>query len=154
MENAVQAIMSAKIETVDASDTALTAAKKMRDARISSLIVVDKKNGEKPLGIVTERDFVHRICAQGASSKDVKVGQMMSTPIATIDPRSSVEVAADLMLSNKVRHLLVVDNDGKPIGILGPSDLYKFLQANINLDEVKARILKAVMDEEEMGEPR
>ncbi len=151
MENAVEAIMSTKIQTVDAADTALTAAKKMRDERISSLIVVDKN--EKPVGIVTERDFVHRICAQGAGSKDVSVQQIMSTPVATIDPKSSVEVAADLMLSHKVRHLLVVDSDSKPIGILGPSDLYKFLQANIDMDDVKARILKAVMDEQEMGEP-
>jgi signal-transduction protein with cAMP-binding, CBS, and nucleotidyltransferase domain len=154
MENAVQAIMSAKIETVDVLDTAHTVAKKMRDRRISSLIVVDKKNKAEPLGIVTERDLVHRVCARGVSSKDVSVREIMSTPIATVDPRSAVEVAADLMLSNKVRHLLVVDQDRRPVGILAPSDLNKYLRANIDIDKVKARILEGLLEEEEMGEPR
>ncbi|NOJ26878.1 MAG: hypothetical protein DA330_02560 [Nitrososphaera sp.] len=152
MENAVKSIMSAKIETVDILDTAYTAAKKMRDKKISSLVVVDKKNKTEPLGIITERDLVHRVCAKGVSSKDVAVQQIMSTPIATIDPNSTVEVAADLMLNNKVRHLLVVDEDRRPIGILAPSDLNKYLRANINLDRVRTRILEGLIEEEEMGD--
>lgn len=154
MEDAVKFIMSTRIETIDILDTAHTAAKKMRDKRISSLIVVDKKNKAEPLGIVTERDLVHRVCALGVSSKDVYVRDMMSSPIATVNPNSLVEVAADLMLSNKVRHLLVLSADRKPVGILAPADLNKYLRANLNLDEVKARILEGLIEEEEMGEPR
>ena len=152
MENAVKSIMSTKIETVDILDTAHAAAKKMRDKRISSLIVVALKNNAAPVGIVTERDLVHRVCALGISSKDVSVLQMMSSPIATVDPNSSVEVAADLMLSNKVRHLLVLDHEGKPVGILAPSDLNKYLRANFHLDEVNTRILEGLIEEEELGE--
>jgi CBS domain-containing protein len=153
MENAVKSIMSTKIETIDILDTAYTAARKMRDKKVSSLIVIAMNNRGEPAGIITERDLVHRVCALGLSSKDVSVLQMVSSPIATIDPNSSVEVAADLMLSNKVRHLLVLDHEGKPVGILAPSDLNKYLQANFNLDEVKARILKGLI-EEESGEHR
>lgn len=155
MENAVQAIMSTRLETIDISDSAQVAAKKMRDKRISSLIVVDKKNkrGSEPVGIVTERDLVYRICVQGASSKDVRVQDIMSSPIATLEPSSTVEGAADLMLSNKVRHLLVVNADKMPVGIVAPTDLNKYLRANVDMDEVKARILKAVLDGEEMSEP-
>lgn len=154
MENAVEAIMSRKLQTIDVFESAHAAARKMRDERISSLIVVNKqKKDVEPLGIVTERDLVYRICAEGANSRDAKVQDIMSTPIATVDPRSTIEGAADLMLSNKVRHLLVVDVDKRPIGILAPSDLNKYLRANIDMDEVKARILKAVLDGEEMSEP-
>jgi signal-transduction protein with cAMP-binding, CBS, and nucleotidyltransferase domain len=154
MENAVEAIMSRKVETIDISESAQGAAWKMREHKISSLVVLDKgKKGEDPVGIVTERDLVYRICAEGTSSKDVRVQEIMSSPIATIDPRSTVEGAADLMLSNKVRHLLVVNVDKKPIGIVAPTDLNRYLRANIDMDEVKARILKAVLDGEEMGEP-
>lgn len=154
MENAVEAIMSTRLETIDISESAQAAARKMRDKKISSLVVVDKrKNGNEPIGIVTERDLVYRICAQGTSSKDVRVQDIMSSPLATIDPRSTVEGAADLMLSNKVRHLLVVNVDGRPAGVIAPTDLNKYLRANIDMDEVKARILKAVLDGEEMGEP-
>jgi CBS domain-containing protein len=153
MENAVEAVMSRKVETIDISESAQAAAKKMRDKKISSLVVVDKrKKGGEPLGIVTERDLVYRVCAEGTSGRDVRVQEVMSLPIATIDPRSTVEGAADLMLSNKVRHLLVVNVDKTPMGVVAPTDLNKYLRANIDMDQVKGRILKAVLDGEEMGE--
>jgi predicted transcriptional regulator len=72
----------------------------------------------------------------------------MSSPIATIEKQSTVEAAADLMLSNKVRHLLVVEGNRKPVGIVAPSDLNKYLRANIDMDEVNARILQALEDED------
>jgi CBS-domain-containing membrane protein len=73
----------------------------------------------------------------------------MSSPIATVEPQPTVETAADLMLSNKVRHLLVVDEQTrKPVGIIAPSDLNKYLRASIDMDEVNARILDAIKAEE------
>ena len=154
MENSVEAIMSKKVDTIEILESAFAAAKKMRDKKISSLIVVDngKKEGGSQ-GIVTERDLVYRVCAEGVSGKEVKVKDIMSSPIATIDPRSTVETAAELMLSNKVRHLLVVDANKTPIGIVAPTDLNKFLRAYIDLDEVQTRILNVVLDGEEMSEP-
>jgi signal-transduction protein with cAMP-binding, CBS, and nucleotidyltransferase domain len=154
MEDTVEAIMSRKVETIDKSDSVQSAARKMRDKKISSLIVLDtSKEGDERLGIITERDIVYRVCAEGTNGKDVRVQEIMSSPIATIDPQSTVEGAADLMLSNKVRHLLVVNVDKRRVGIVAPTDLSKYLQANMVMDEVKARILKAVLDETEMGEP-
>src|SRR5215210_7713554 len=97
MQNAVKEIMSTNLETID-------------DKRISSVLVIDKdnKSGE-PLGIVTERDLVKHVCVSGTSSKEVGVREIMSSPIATVEAEATVETAAGLMLSNKVRHLLVVD---------------------------------------------
>jgi CBS-domain-containing membrane protein len=75
----------------------------------------------------------------------------MSSPIATIETQATVESAADLMLSNRVRHLLVIDEQTrKPVGIIAPSDLNKYLRANINMNEVNARILKAIETEERL----
>jgi signal-transduction protein with cAMP-binding, CBS, and nucleotidyltransferase domain len=154
MENAVEAIMSRKVETIGMSESAQAAARKMRDKKISSLVVVDSsREGAGSMGIVTERDLVYRICAEGASGREATVREIMSSPVATIDPRSTVEGAADLMLSNNVRHLLVVDAGRTPVGLVAPTDLNKYLRANIDMDEVNARILKAVMDEEEMAGP-
>jgi CBS domain-containing protein len=152
MQNAIKEIMSAHLETVDVADNAQEAAKKMNDKRISSVLVIDKdRKEEEPIGIVTERDLVQRICATGASSKEVGIREIMSSPIATIERQATVEAAADLMLSNKVRHLLVVDEKTRrPVGIIAPSDLNKYLRANLDMDEVNARILKAI-EAEEMG---
>jgi CBS domain-containing protein len=150
MQNAVKEIMSTNLETIDVTENAQQAAKRMNDKRISSVLVVDKdKKSEEPIGIVTERDLVNRVCAVGVSSKDVGIREIMSSPIATIEPEATVETAADLMLSNKFRHLLVVDEQTrKPLGIIAPSDLNKYLRANIDMDEVNARILEAIKAEE------
>jgi len=150
MQNAVKEIMSTKLETIDVTSNAQEAAKKMNDKRISSVLVIDRDNkSEEPIGIVTERDLVIRICAAGTSSKDVGIREIMSSPIVTVEPDATVETAADLMLSNKVRHLLVINEQTrKPVGIIAPSDLNKYLRGNIDMDEVNARILEAIKAEE------
>ena len=150
MQNAVKEIMSTRLETIDITKNAQEAAKKMNDKGISSVLVVEGDNKrEEPIGIVTERDLVIRVCAAGTNSKDVGIREIMSSPIVTVEPDAMVETAAELMLSNKVRHLLVIDEQTrKPIGIIAPSDLNKYLRGNIDMDEVNARILEAIKAEE------
>jgi CBS domain-containing protein len=56
-------LMTEKLETIDSSSTSQQASKKMKDNKIGSLVVVDKKNnGNKPIGIVTESDLVRKVC--------------------------------------------------------------------------------------------
>lgn len=146
MLKSVGGAMNQNVETIDLGSTAYEAAKKMRDKKVSSLIVVDGKNG-KPSGIVTERDLARRVCAEGVSSKDIRIQNVMSAPLVTIDPNSPIEVAADNMIHNKVRHLLVTDKDGKALGIITPTDFGKVLREKIDMDEVNSLILKAVQEE-------
>ncbi|MEP0824024.1 MAG: CBS domain-containing protein [Nitrososphaera sp.] len=149
MKNAVSEIMSSELVTIDIKENAQEAAKKMREMHISSLLIADKDKGESPVGIVTERDLVNRVCAEGLNAKEVSVREILSSPVATVEGHATVETAADLMLSNKVRHLLVVDGQSrKPVGIVAPSDLNRYLRANIDMNEVSARILEAIQAEE------
>lgn len=154
MHNAISEIMTTNMEFIDMTENAQKAAKKMKEKRISSLLVVDntkknKKEEEEPVGIVTERDLVNRVCAEGISGREVSVREIMSSPIATVEGQATIETAADLMLSNKVRHLLVIhEQTGKPMGIIAPSDLNRYLRANTDMDEVNARILKTIQAEE------
>lgn len=156
MHNAISDIMTTNMEFIDMTENAQKAAKKMKEKRISSLLVVDntkkkneKEEEEEPVGIVTERDLVNRVCAEGISGREVSVREIMSSPIATVEGQATIETAADLMLSNKVRHLLVIDEQtGKPMGIIAPSDLNRYLRANTDMDEVNARILKTIQAEE------
>jgi CBS domain-containing protein len=150
MQNVVKEIMSTKLETIDVTENAQQASKKMSDKRISSVLVIDgNKKNEEPIGIITERDLVKHVCASGISSKEVGIREIMSSPIATVEAEATVETAADLMLSNKVRHLLVVDEKTRrPVGIIAPSDMNKYLRANIDMNEVNARIFEAIRAEE------
>jgi predicted transcriptional regulator len=72
----------------------------------------------------------------------------MSSPIATIDANSSVEVAADIMVQDKVRHLLVMEDENKVLGIVTSSDFLGYLEGNLNLDDVNARILQSLKEED------
>ncbi|HZA61520.1 MAG TPA: CBS domain-containing protein [Nitrososphaeraceae archaeon] len=138
--------MTERLETISPSDTAQEAATKMRDKKVSSLVVTDVE--DKPIGIVTERDLVRQVCTKAINSNDVIVHRIMSSPLATIDANSSVEVAADIMIQNKVRHLLVVD-ENKVLGIITPSDFTGYLREKLNLDDVNARILQSLKEDEE-----
>lgn len=142
-------LMTERLETISPSDTAQEAAKKMRDKKVSSLVVTDVE--DKPIGIVTERDLVRQVCTKVINSNDVIVHHIMSSPLATIDANSSVEVAADIMIQNKVRHLLVV-NENKVLGIITPSDFTGYLKKKLNLDDVNARILQSLKEDEEEKE--
>ncbi len=142
-------LMTERLETISPSDTAQEAAKKMRDKKVSSLVVTDVE--DKPIGIVTERDLVRQVCTKVINSNDVIIHHIMSSPLATIDANSSVEVAADIMIQNKVRHLLVVD-ENKVLGIITPSDFTGYLKEKLNLDDVNARILQSLKEDEEEKE--
>src|SRR5918992_1783664 len=141
--------MNKKLEIINPSNTAQEAEKKMRDKKVSSLVVTDSE--DKPIGIVTERDLARQVCTKDVSSNSIIVHHIMSSPIATIDANSSVEVAANIMIQDKVRHLLVVD-ENKVLGIITPSDFTGYLREKLNLDDVNARILQSLKEDKEEKE--
>jgi len=140
-ETKISDIMVKKLEIVGSSSSAQDAAIKMRDKQVSSVLVIDDKDGT-PTGIVTERDLSRKVCVGDKSSKELLANQIMSSPLITINADSSPSYAADLMLKNKVRHLLVVMPESsqdknrresrddvyvqKPIGIITPMDFTRF----------------------------
>jgi CBS domain-containing protein len=150
MASSIGEIMTEKLVTITASSSAQQAAIKMTENNISSLVVTDGNN--KSVGIVTERDLVTRVCVHDASSKNTILENIMSSPLVTIDALSSVEVAADIMSQNGVRHLLVVKDEdiSKPLGIITSSDFARYLKESLNLDETKATILDTLKTENEV----
>jgi signal-transduction protein with cAMP-binding, CBS, and nucleotidyltransferase domain len=144
MVKSIGEIMTTKIETIGLEDNAQEAARKMKHKNVSSLVVVDKN--DQAVGIVTERDIVREVCVQDASSNQHIIKNIMSSPIVTIDPNSSVETAANVMMQNKVRHLVVV-NEKKTLGIITATNFVDYLNQHLDLDDVNARILSALSEE-------
>jgi len=70
----------------------------------------------------------------------------MSSPLVTIDARLSIEAAADVMIQNKVRHLLVVENNDikRPLGIVTSTDFVGYLKENLNVNEANAKIVESL----------
>jgi CBS domain-containing protein len=104
----------------------------------------------KTVGIITERDLVRKVCVHDASNRDTSVRDIMSDALVTTDAISEVGVAADIMIQNQVRHLLVVKDDdiNKPLGIITPSDLARYLKENLDIDDVNATIIKSLIETE------
>jgi signal-transduction protein with cAMP-binding, CBS, and nucleotidyltransferase domain len=121
----IRDLMRKKLVTMEESASVQEAANKMKDKNVSSLVVVDK-NGQ-PQGLITERDLVRKVCIHDAYTSKITNKEIMSSPLITIDSKSSPSEAVDIMLQNNVRHLLVIDNESsedinKSIGIITPLD--------------------------------
>jgi CBS domain-containing protein len=129
-------IMRKKLETIEEMASVQEAAKKMKDKNVSSLVVVDT-NG-KPQGLVTERDLARKVCINDVRTSTVTNKEIMSSPLITINAASSPSIAADMMLQNNVRHLLVVDekdNANKPVSIITPRDFTRYQEYVANEDK-------------------
>lgn len=116
-------MMTKKLELIEATASVQETAKKMKDTNVSSLLIVD--NEGKPLGLVTERDLARKVCINDVYTSKITNKEIMSSPIITIDSKSSASEAVDRMLRNNIRHLIVVDEShtNKPVGMITPLDL-------------------------------
>jgi CBS domain-containing protein len=128
MTETVNDFMRKSLITIEESASVQKAANRMKDKNVSSLVVVDEIS--RPLGLITERDLVRKVCIHDISTSKLIIKEIMSSPLITIDSNSSASEAADMMLRNNVRHLLVVDSKSsegldKPIGIVTPLDFTK-----------------------------
>ncbi len=111
--------------------TVFEAAELMDSKGIGCLIIVQ---GEAPVGIVTERDFVRRIIAKKLPY-DVKVSEVMTKSLVAVDPDVSLKDAARLMSSNKIRRLPVVKQK-KLVGIVVASDFIRNLGKKTVTEEI------------------
>jgi len=134
-------MMSKTLETIQEMASVQEAAKKMKEKGVSSLVVVDADG--KPQGLITERDLVRKVCVNGIPTSAVTNKEIMSSsPLITIKASSSASKAADMMLQYNVRHLLIIDNADKPLGIITPLDFTRY-QKHV-ADEDKEAIQKAL----------
>ncbi|MCL5270277.1 MAG: CBS domain-containing protein [bacterium] len=99
--------------------TALEAAREMNERRIGSLVVIE---GERVVGIVTERDILRRVVAQGLDAAGVRVDRIMSTPVAVCHYATTLEECRAVMTDRRIRHLPVVE-EGRLRGIIAIGDL-------------------------------
>jgi CBS domain-containing protein len=130
MAGVVRDIMTKEIVTVDEGETALEAATIMSQRGISSLIVV--KDGD-PIGIITERDFVKKVCAKQLEASAIKIGTIMSRIRTVADPDTPIQVAVQRMANRGIRRLPIIQ-EGKVVGIVTVTDLARYLRTILLLE--------------------
>ena len=132
MNESVQDIMTKKVVSIDEGITADEAAKIMTEKRISSLII---ERESVPIGIITEKDFVKKICTKDLISSSVKVGTIMSKIQTYASPDTPVEVAVQRMVNHKIRRLPIL-SEGKVVGIVTVTDLARQLRTILLVDGI------------------
>ncbi|HEY6534451.1 MAG TPA: CBS domain-containing protein [Candidatus Nitrosocosmicus sp.] len=124
--------------------TAMDAASIMTTKKISSLIVIDQK--KQPIGIVTERDLVEKICQTNLNANNVLIEDIMSSPLITIMTYDSIDMVSRIMSSNKIKRLPVLEADNRIVGVISVTDITKNL-SKILLDEYnRNRSLKKILE--------
>ncbi|MDW0150447.1 MAG: CBS domain-containing protein [Nitrososphaeraceae archaeon] len=116
--------------TISENETALKAAQVMTEKGVSSLIVL---SNDQPIGIVTERDFIKKICVKELKVSSVRVRDMMSRIRTSASPDTPIDVAVQRMVNNRIRRLPIIEN-GKVVGIITVTDLAKHLRTILLLN--------------------
>lgn len=124
MEEVVRNIMTREVITIEENRTVMDAAELMTANQISSLIVEKNQNA---IGIISERDFVRKICSKDLLPSKILVSDIMSSIAQTAEPDTPLEVAVQRMINHKIRRLPVLEK-GKIVGIVTVTDLAKELR--------------------------
>jgi len=126
----VKEIMTRNVCKASMDENIHEIAKRMVKYGVGSAVIMDKN---KPVGIVTEKDLIAKVVAKNRSPASVKVKEVMSSPLITIKPTTSIREAADIMMRRGIRRLPVVNDAGELVGIITDNDI---LSISLDLGEL------------------
>ena len=120
MGKSIRDAMTSNPSSVEMSSTVIEAAKLMKSEDVGSIPVTE---GDRLVGIVTDRDIAIRVVAEGKDVQSVTVDEIASKDLVTVDPQQELDEALRLMAQHQVRRLPVVEEDGRLVGILAQADV-------------------------------
>lgn len=123
----VQSILTKKgseVVTIAPTATLAAATELLREKGFGALVA--SADGSTIDGIVSERDIVRALAADGAATLERDVASCMSAEVFTCQPNDSIDALMALMTDRRIRHLPTVDKDGKLTGMISIGDVVKF----------------------------
>ena len=106
---------------IEPDEPVLEAIQMMAEHSIGALLVM---KASELVGIVSERDYARKVILLGRSSSDTPVWQIMSSPVLTVTPETTVSHCMQMMTDHRVRHLPVTEG-GRVLGVLSIGDLVR-----------------------------
>lgn len=125
MNSSIRDILQSKgrdVVSVTPSTSVFDALQKMAEANVGALLVMAN---DELVGIVSERDYARKVALKGRASPDTPVSAIMSTRVIWARPDQTVEECMGIMTRKTIRHLPVLDDDDKVVGIVSIGDLVK-----------------------------
>ncbi|HEX7257839.1 MAG TPA: CBS domain-containing protein [Nitrososphaeraceae archaeon] len=145
--SAVSEIMSKKnVVSIQSNSeaTALDISKLMAKNTIGSVLIMDSKNF--PIGIITERDIIKKVCNKNILPNEINYRKIMSSPVITVKSYDSIETAAQIMTDNKIKRLPVLEDNQEIVSILGLTDITKHLSKILVNEYKRFGFLKSVIE--------
>ena len=124
--------------------TALDISKLMAKNTIGSVLITDSKNF--PIGIITERDIIKKVCIKNILPNEINYRKIMSSPVITVKSYDSIETAAQIMTDNKIKRLPVLEDNQEIVSILGLTDITKHLSKILVNEYKRFGFLKSVIE--------
>jgi signal-transduction protein with cAMP-binding, CBS, and nucleotidyltransferase domain len=134
----VNEVMTKTVLTADKSVSIQDVAQKMKELKIGCVIIIEDS---KPVGIITERDFVTKVAAEGRPLF-TEISEVMSSPLITIEPEETIWEASEMMKEKKIHKLPVKEND-EIIGIVTTTDIVKL--SSVGSDSEMRRICDQII---------
>jgi CBS domain-containing protein len=116
----IRDVMTSSPRSIEPSTSIQDAARLMRDENVGPLPIVE--NGSVT-GIVTDRDIVVQVVAEGKDASSTTAGEIASRDLVTVDPEQPLDEALRLMAKHQVRRLPVCEEDGRLVGIVAQADI-------------------------------
>lgn len=126
LHDSVERILRRKgseVYSIPPDATVFEALEKLAEKNVGALLVM---NGPELVGLLSERDYVRKVILRGYSSKDLKVEDIMSTPVVTVCLTTTVDECMHAMTDKRCRHLPVVDQ-GNVVGLVSIGDLVNWI---------------------------
>ena len=120
MAKTIREVMTSKLCSIDTDKSVAYAAKMMRDEDVGIAPIVE---GDRLVGVLTDRDIAVRVVAEGRDPEQVKVTEVASRDVVTLDPQQDLDEALRLMARHQVRRLPVVEEDGRLAGVVAQADV-------------------------------
>jgi CBS domain-containing protein len=126
LDSPIEVIIKKKgneVYSVASSASIFEALTLMAEKRIGALVVM---NGDELVGIFSERDYARKVILAGRSSREMKVHEIMSSEVVTVEPQTTVSECMQHMSKRRCRHLPVVE-EGKIVAVVSVGDLVNWL---------------------------
>ena len=115
LEEPVRKYVIRDIVKLGERETVVKAAEAMKENSVESVIIVDERGA--PVGILTEKDILYRVVAEGRNPAETRLTEVASKPLITVSPEITVGQAISLMLSHDIRRVPVVEK-GRLVGVV------------------------------------
>jgi CBS domain-containing protein len=113
-------VMTSNPRGVETATPVADAARIMKSENVGSVPIVE---GDRLVGMLTDRDVAIRVVAEGKDPRSTTAGEIASRDLVTIDPQQDLDEALQLMARHQVRRLPVVEEDGRLVGIVAQADV-------------------------------